>query len=123
MAPTLTHERLRLEKALEADLPRLYTDQDKLKQILMHLLHNAVKFTEAGTVLVTAQHRDREVVIAVADTGIGISQEGCERLFAAFPQAQSSTTQQPGGPGWGWLLAVTSPVSWAEISAYRAPSG
>jgi signal transduction histidine kinase len=105
MAPTLTHERLRLEKALEPDLPRLYTDQDKLKQILMHLLHNAVKFTEAGTVMVTAQHRDREVVIAIADTGIGISQEGCERLFAAFPQVQSSTTQQPGGPGLGLAIS------------------
>ena len=105
IAPTLAHERLRLEKALESDLPRLYTDQDKLKQILMHLLHNAVTFTEAGTVMVTAQHRDREVAIAVADTGIGISQEGCERLFAAFPQVQSSTTQQPGGPGLGLAIS------------------
>jgi len=105
IAPTVQNERLRLEKAIAPDLPMLYTDQDKLKQILMHLLRNAVKFTEAGTVLVTAQRRDREVAIAVADTGMGIPQEGCERIFTAFPQVHSSTAQQPGGPGLGLAIS------------------
>lgn len=96
---------LRLLKELDPDLPMLYTDQDKLKHILMHVLRNAVKFTEAGTITVTAQPQAEMLTVAVADTGIGIPQEACERIFEAFRQLDSSTTRRFGGTGLGLAIS------------------
>jgi len=55
--PMIKSERLRLLKVVDPDLPTLWTDQDKLKQIVINLLSNAIKFTEAGTITVTARAR------------------------------------------------------------------
>jgi CheY-like chemotaxis protein/anti-sigma regulatory factor (Ser/Thr protein kinase) len=79
----------------------LYTDEDKLKQILMNLLSNAVKFTEQGLVTVTARQQGSDIAIGVTDTGIGIAEEALERIFEEFSQADSSTTRQYGGTGLG----------------------
>ena len=59
-------------KDIEPSLSPLFTDQDKLKQIVVNLLSNAVKFTEEGTITVSARQHDGQVAIAVTDTGIGI---------------------------------------------------
>jgi CheY-like chemotaxis protein len=103
--PMVKSERLRLVKELEADLLPLFTDQDRLKQILINFLSNAVKFTEEGTLTVTAQRRDEEIAIAVADTGIGIPQEALEHIFEEFRQVDSSTTRQYGGTGLGLSIS------------------
>jgi signal transduction histidine kinase len=71
----------------------------------MHLLSNAVKFTPAGSITVSAQRRHEELVIAVADTGIGIPAEACEHIFEAFRQVDSSTTRQFGGTGLGLAIS------------------
>src|SRR5262249_54983213 len=70
--PMVASDRLRLVRDFAPDIPPLLTDQGKLKQILMNLLSNAVKFTEVGTVTVKTRRRGDTVIIAVADTGIGI---------------------------------------------------
>ena len=85
-------------------------DATRLRQILMHLLGNAVKFTERGEVLLnvsTAERHDGDIDldIEIADTGPGIPQEIQERIFEAFVQADSSASRQHGGPGLG--LAIT----------------
>jgi signal transduction histidine kinase/CheY-like chemotaxis protein len=103
--PMVKSEHVRLEKVIDRDLPMLFTDEDKLKQILMNLLSNAVKFTEAGAVTVTARRHDGEVRIAVADTGIGIPEEALGRIFDEFSQADSSTTRQYGGTGLGLSIS------------------
>jgi len=103
--PMVKSERLRLVKQIEADLPSLFTDQDKLKQILINLLSNAVKFTEAGTVTVAVQRRDREITMAVADTGIGIPPHALGLIFEEFRQADSSTTRKYGGTGLGLSIS------------------
>ena len=103
--PLVKTERLRLVRAIEPDLPALFTDQDKLKQILVNLLSNAVKFTVEGTITVTARHRDGEIEIAVADTGIGIPEEALEHIFEEFRQLDSSTTRQYGGTGLGLSIS------------------
>ena len=92
---------VRLEKEIEAGLPTLFTDQEKLSQILINLLSNAVKFTEAGRVTVRAGHRDSMVVLAVADTGIGIPENARELVFEEFRQVDSSSTRQHAGTGLG----------------------
>ena len=71
--PLVKSERLRFIKSIEPGLPPLFTDQDKLKQVLINLLSNAVKFTEEGTVTVMACRRDGAMAIDIVDTGIGIS--------------------------------------------------
>jgi signal transduction histidine kinase len=105
MAPLGKGKPLRLLKALDPDLPMLYTDQTKLKHMLTHLLRNAVQFTETGTVTVTAQHQAEMLTVTVADTGIGIPEEACERIFEPFRRVDSSTTRQFGGTGLGLAIS------------------
>ena len=99
--PMVKSERLRLVKEIEGDTPPLFTDEDKLKQILINLLSNAVKFTEEGIVTVSARRRDGEIAIAVADTGVGIAEESLGLIFEEFRQVDSSATRQYGGTGLG----------------------
>jgi signal transduction histidine kinase len=88
-----------------APLPML-TDGDKIRQILVNLAGNAVKFTEMGSVTVTLQRRGDDVDFAVRDTGIGISTEDRSRLFQPFTQLDSSLTRRHGGTGLGLYISI-----------------
>ncbi len=103
--PMVRSERLRLQTEIQADLPPLFTDQDKLKQILINLLSNAIKFTEAGTVTVSARRDDGRIAVAVADTGIGIPPDALELIFEEFRQVDSSPTRKYGGTGLGLSIS------------------
>ncbi len=85
-----------------------HTDLVKLRQILLNLLSNAAKFTEAGTVTLSARREPGpagdQLVFVVHDTGIGMSPEQLERLFQRFSQADASTTRRFGGTGLGLSL-------------------
>jgi PAS domain S-box-containing protein len=105
LEPMVQSECIRLVKEIEAGLPLLTTDQDKVKQILMNLLSNAAKFTTEGTITITARHHDGEITIAVTDTGIGIPAEALEHIFEEFRQVDSSTTRQYGGTGLGLSIS------------------
>ena len=97
---------------LQADLPRpmtpLMTDEGKLRQILINLLGNAIKFTEKGSVTIrvvvdeTTRHPQR---IEVTDTGIGIPADRQELIFEAFRQADASTGRKFGGTGLGLTIS------------------
>jgi signal transduction histidine kinase len=81
--------------------PILVGDPDRLRQILVNLIGNAVKFTERGGVLVRVKVRDQtadtvELLTEVVDTGIGIPTEALERIFSPFDQADASTTRRLG---------------------------
>jgi len=89
-------------------------DPGRLRQILLNLVGNAIKFTERGEIVVTvtrdqpAGAGDSEPVplrFEVADTGIGMTAEQCAKVFAPFVQADSSTTRQYGGTGLGLAIA------------------
>jgi signal transduction histidine kinase len=82
----------------------LSTDQDKVKQILMNLLSNAVKFTTAGSITITARHQDGQVMVAVADTGIGIPAAALEHIFEEFRQVDSGIHTY-GGTGLGLSIS------------------
>jgi signal transduction histidine kinase/DNA-binding response OmpR family regulator len=103
--PMVKSDRLRLVKAMDADLPALTTDEDKLKQILINLLSNAVKFTEAGTVTVAGQKQGDRIAVSVTDTGIGIPHEALELIFEEFRQVDSSSTRKYGGTGLGLSIS------------------
>ena len=85
-------------------LPPLRTDRGKLRQILQHLLDNACKFTEHGTVTVRVHVDNLRYHFEVQDTGIGIAPEQIADLFKEFMQGDASTTRRHGGAGLG--LAV-----------------
>ncbi|NWG06196.1 MAG: GAF domain-containing protein [Chloroflexi bacterium] len=90
--------------------PAISGDVTRLRQILLNLFSNAVKFTEKGEVVLTVtskpiSKRKVELTFSVRDTGIGLSSEGMDRLFQSFSQADSSTTRKYGGTGLGLAIS------------------
>jgi signal transduction histidine kinase/DNA-binding response OmpR family regulator len=125
VAPRAAEKRLDLAYEFEAEVPEaISADLTRLRQVLLNLLANAVKFTEAGEVVlsVAAQALEDgqfELRFAVRDTGIGLGVDAMGRLFKSFSQADSSTTRKYGGTGLG--LAISKRLSelmggrmWAE---------
>ena len=89
-----------------AEVPTLRSDRQKVKQIVLNLLTNALKFTSTGSVqlLTTYDPAHEQIAIAVADTGIGIAPEDQERVFEDFRQADNSPTREYGGAGLGLAI-------------------
>jgi PAS domain S-box-containing protein len=97
---------LELAWSLAPDVPAtLRADGARLRQVLLGLLDNAVKFTERGEIRVRASYASGRLRIEVADTGVGIADHVRERLFELFFQADGSTTRRFGGAGIGLALA------------------
>jgi len=94
-----------LEKHVDESLNLIYSDQDKIRQIVLNLLSNAAKFTPTGCIRLSADRAGDDLRITVADTGIGISAEALPRIFTEFQQADSSTTRQYGGTGLGLSIS------------------
>lgn len=98
----------RLDLQLAPDLGDMNSDLTKVKQVLLNLLGNAAKFTEAGTITLAVsregQPQGERVVFRVSDTGIGMTEEQLAQLFQRFQQADASTTRRFGGTGLGLSL-------------------
>lgn len=82
-----------------------FNDQTRLKQILLNLMSNAVKFTDEGTVKLSAFADDTNLHIAVSDSGIGMNQEQCDNLFQDFVQVDSSSVRKHQGTGLGLAIS------------------
>ncbi|MDH5693814.1 MAG: ATP-binding protein, partial [Gammaproteobacteria bacterium] len=84
----------------------IHTDPTRLKQILMNLCSNAIKFTEKGSIAIKVKYEeDRRLNFDVVDTGIGIKRENLRKIFSKFSQADSATTRRYGGTGLGLTLS------------------
>lgn len=94
-----------LEKEVEEGLTYVYSDQDKIRQIVLNLLSNAAKFTHEGRIIVSAGQQGDDLRISVRDTGIGIPADALPRIFKEFQQADSGTTRQYGGTGLGLAIS------------------
>jgi len=115
MAPNAHQKGLELAYWVRPECPeRLVGDPTRLRQILLNLIGNAIKFTSEGEVIVTVSQKDggdTDTVLefSVKDTGIGIPEDKHETIFSAFQQADGSTTRRFGGTGLG--LAVSKQLS------------
>jgi signal transduction histidine kinase len=93
---------LKLEKHIEAGLPVISGDRDKLIQVIINLISNAVKFTDAGSVTCEVHKNKNELVVSITDTGIGIAPEDHAAVFEQFKQVGGDTlTDKPKGTGLG----------------------
>jgi signal transduction histidine kinase len=102
--PMLKPDRVRFVADIDPDLPPLYTDRDKLKQIVLNLLSNAAKFTDDGMIKVTAWQAGERLCLAVSDTGIGMPPEALDYIFEEFRQVDMSSTRRHGGTGLGLAI-------------------
>ena len=104
--PIVARSTVQITAAISRRLPTVRSDRQKVKQIILNLLVNAVKFTPQGTIAVSAGYeaRTRKFAITVADTGVGISPEDQRRIFEDFQQADSSPTRAHGGAGLGLAI-------------------
>jgi len=92
--------------ACPPDIGSMHADLTKVRQALFNLLSNAAKFTDHGTIsLAVRRETDDWLTFAVADTGIGMSEEQLSRLFEAFSQAEASTRSKYGGTGLGLAIS------------------
>lgn len=94
----LTYER-------NPSLPIVMLDEDKIREVLINLIGNAVKFTHTGGVTVGAQMKEGMVVFSVADTGSGIAKEDQDLLFKKFSQVRGNYAKQTGGTGLGLYIS------------------
>ena len=112
VAAQAASKRIELAYEVDAETPRvLRGDPDRIRQILMNLLSNALKFTEAGEIVVVVTSREKEgnrteLQFSVKDTGIGIPGERVEKLFERYAQADASTARKFGGTGLGLHISL-----------------
>jgi signal transduction histidine kinase len=98
-------KRLALNISVPPDLPPGRGDEQRISQVLLNLVGNAIKFTEAGEVGVQVTAADNMFTVAVSDTGLGISEADQQKIFEEFQQADSSSTRKQGGTGLGLAIA------------------
>lgn len=104
--PLLTTTTVTLIFEEPAEVPRIYTDDKKLSQILRNYISNALKFTQQGTVRVTARRLDDfAITFSVSDTGIGIAEEHHAAIFQDFIQIDSPLQRKWRGTGLGLSLS------------------
>jgi signal transduction histidine kinase len=103
LEPIIMRSKLMVTLQLPRDLVPISSDRQKVKQIILNLLSNALKFTHHGSVTIAARRnvRERTVTLSVTDTGIGIAGVDQDRIFEDFRQLDNSPTRAYGGTGLG----------------------
>jgi signal transduction histidine kinase len=98
-------KKLAFKTEVAKGLPYGLGDEQRLTQVLLNLVGNAIKFTDAGEVRIAAGAANGHFTVSVSDTGPGIPSEECERIFEKFRQVDSSNTRAKGGTGLGLAIA------------------
>ncbi|HEX3127840.1 MAG TPA: ATP-binding protein [Thermoanaerobaculia bacterium] len=104
--PLIDRTTLAVTRHISPDVPEIHTDRQKVKQIVLNLLSNALKFTPQGSVSIRLEYdaENDNICVSVADSGIGISDENQKTIFEAFQQADSSYARRQGGTGLGLTI-------------------
>jgi signal transduction histidine kinase len=102
--PTLKNGDVRLIQEIAPGIPALNTDREKLRQIILNLLDNAVKFTERGEIKISASQQNGWFRLAVSDPGVGIGKENLTKIFEEFHQGDRSSNKKYKGTGLGLAI-------------------
>ncbi|WP_040718702.1 ATP-binding response regulator [Paenibacillus daejeonensis] len=94
---------IQLKTRLDPALPPVLADEQRLVQVLYNLVHNAIKYTQEGTITLTAETRQGRLFIAIADTGIGMDDKTCRQAFLPYEQGEAGTRD---GRGLGLGLSI-----------------
>jgi len=103
--PLFESKGLYLTAELPEELPAVFCDRTRIRQVLINLLSNAGRFTERGGVRVAVRLEENDVVVTVTDTGPGIAPEDQQRLFEPFQQVDGSLSRRHGGTGLGLSIS------------------
>ncbi len=105
LQPAVKEKNIYLKFVSDGKLPLVAGDVDKVKEVLINLIGNAIKFTHKGGVVITAHVQDQMVVTAVTDTGSGIAKEDQDLLFKKFSQVGKNYARPTGGTGLGLYIS------------------
>lgn len=106
LRPMAEDRGISLSEVVPADLAPGMANADRIAQVVRNLVHNAIKFTpRGGQIVVSAAIKEGQIIVSVADTGIGIPAEALSRLFERFYQVDSSDTRRAGGTGLGLYIS------------------
>ncbi|RLT39025.1 MAG: hypothetical protein DWI57_10955, partial [Chloroflexi bacterium] len=131
--PLLDKKQLALQLLMHSDLPPVYCDRTRIRQVILNLVSNAARFTDAGGITVRAEAKGSDVVISVTDTGPGIVPEDVERIFEPFQQSSGGLWRDRGGSGLGLsiskqfielhngYISVESAVGLGSTFSFRLP--
>jgi len=127
MSASINNRKLMLILDLEENLPKIKFDRDRIIQVLINLVNNAIKFTEKGKITVTTRRKENIILVSVTDTGHGITAEDLPRLFQKFEQLEKGGDRKTGGTGLG--LAISKEIIeqhnakiWAESTVGKGTS-
>ena len=96
---------LKLGISLDREMPKLSCNRDKIIQVLMNITHNAIKFTEKGSVSISTTKEKDNIHVAVSDTGPGIKEEDLPKVFQPFEQLEMGKDRKTGGSGLGLTIS------------------
>jgi signal transduction histidine kinase/DNA-binding NarL/FixJ family response regulator len=105
VGPLYDSKHLYLHTSVAEDLPPVYCDPTRIRQVVLNLLSNAGRFTEAGGVQVRARREGEDAIVSVADTGPGIAAEDAAKVFEPFQQLDDSIRRRHGGSGLGLSIS------------------
>lgn len=118
--PTAEEKKIALKLVAEKNKLNVFGDKDKLRQVFVNLIQNAIKYTEAGNVEVILAEEGKHCRITVKDTGIGIPQEDLGRIFERFYRVDKARSRSVGGTGLG--LAIVKHIVEAHDSKIEVKS-
>jgi ammonium transporter len=105
LEPLVDRPRVRLGVEAGPGLPPVVSDRDKIKQILLNLVSNAIKYTDEGAIALRAEADDGRLRVAVSDTGVGIPADELGSIFDEFHRADSASARRRGGTGLGLTIS------------------
>ena len=103
--PLAAAKGLKLSVALQDGIPKAHGDARRVSQVLLNLVGNAIKFTDAGEVAISASAVNGQFVLTVRDTGPGIADADQERIFGEFQQIENTESRKKGGTGLGLAIS------------------
>ena len=102
--PVIRNVGLDFKMEIEPDLPRIYADHDRMQQVVINLVENALKHTDEGYISISAFKENEQICIEVADSGPGIAPEDLDHIWERFYKADKSRQRAKGGTGLGLAI-------------------